>query len=84
MSRMFLFELQVDTLNTFYDHNENRELQVYLFRRGWFCNLFFWVKVKPLLNSKVWFDSAPYPQAWPLPNPQVPKLLDGTQLTHAL
>lgn len=49
MSRTILFELQVD--NPFYGHNENRKL--HFLQKGWFCNLFFWVEVTALLNSKV-------------------------------
>lgn len=60
--RTILFELQVDTLSPFYGHSENRELQVHFLQGGWFCNLFFWVKVIPLVNSKVCFDSATHLQ----------------------
>lgn len=87
MSRIFLSELQVETLSPFYDHDENGNSSPFFSERLVLQPFFFWVKVKPLLNSKVWFDSALTPrppQAWPLPNPKVPELLDGTQLIYLL
>ena len=67
VSRMILSEFWVDKLSRFYSHNGNREIQVRFLQEGWFCNFFFWVKVIPLLYSKVWCDSATYPQGRPPP-----------------
>ena len=67
VSRMIPSEFWVDKLSPFYSHNGNREIQVRFLHEGWFCNFFFWVKVISLLYSKVWCDSATYPQGQPPP-----------------
>ena len=70
VSRMIPSEFWVDKLNPFYSHNGNREIQVRFLQEAWFCNFFFWVKIIPLLYSKVWCESATYPQGRPPPTPR--------------